>query len=89
MGVEFPFTGEQDSDPPYWMGATSLSSPLTAGHITIKWADVGGQAYLIPGVTLPPFDKTHAQTISFKVFTVASSAAPYSFCVANLALIPN
>jgi hypothetical protein len=87
--VNFPFTGEYGSSPPSWMGATSDSSPLTVGHNIIKWADVGGPLYLEPAVTPPPFDKTHVQTINFQAATVATAATPYSFCVANLALIPN
>jgi len=90
MRVNFPFTGEHGSDSPYWMGDTNASSPLTAGHITIKWADVGGPAYLKnqqPPTTPPAFDKTKTQSIQFQVFTVTSSTTPYSFCVANLALI--
>jgi hypothetical protein len=77
-----------DGTPDSWMGATSETSPLTVGHNIIKWADVGGPLYLAPTVP-PPFDKTHVQTINFWVATVATSTTPYSFCVANLALIPN
>jgi hypothetical protein len=88
MAVNFPFTGEYGTSPPSWMGATSETSPLTVGHNIIKWADVGGPLYLAPTVP-PPFDKTHVQTINFWVGTDAASTTPYSFCVANLALIPN
>jgi hypothetical protein len=92
MRVNFPFTGEHGgNDSPYWMGATNDSSPLVAGHIVVKWSDVGGPKYLA-GQTPPvdftkfPLDLTHVQSIQFQVFTNTSTATPYSFCVANLAL---
>ena len=94
MRVNFPFTGEHNGqDSPYWMGATNDSSPLKAGHIVVKWSDVGGPKYLsgqTPVVNPAdyPFDKTKVQSIQFQVFTVTSSSTPYNFCVANLALIP-
>ena len=93
MRVNFPFTGEHGSDSPYWMGATNDSSPLKAGHIVVKWSDVGGPKYLAGQVpptdpTKFPLDLTKVQSIQFQVFTVVSSATPYNFCVANLALIP-
>jgi hypothetical protein len=90
MRVNFPFTGMMGSNSPYWMGtgmggANKASSPLTASHIVINWADVAGPSYL----TGPPkFDPTHVQSIQFQVFTNTKTATPYNFCVANLALIP-
>ena len=92
MRVNFPFTGEHGSDSPYWMGDTNASSPLAVGHMKVNFSDVGGPAYLknqTPPTTPPPFDKTKVQSIQFQVFTVTSSSTPYSFCVANLTLIPN
>ena len=93
MRVNFPFDGEHGGqDSPYWMGDTNDSSPLAVGHIVVNWGDVGGPKYL--NDQTPPidaagtFDKTHVQSIQFQVFTVTSSATPYNFCVANLALIP-
>jgi hypothetical protein len=91
MRVNFPFTGEHGTDSPYWMGDTNTSSPLKAGHITVNWADVGGPAYLknqVPPTTPPKFDSTKTQSIQFQVFTNVNTTTPYSFCVANLALIP-
>ena len=92
MRVNFPFTGEHGSDSPYWMGDTNASSPLAVGHMKVNFSDVGGPAYLknqTPPTTPPAFDKTKVQSIQFQVFTVTSSATPYSFCVSNLTLIPN
>lgn len=93
MRVDFPFEGQHGGDAPYWMGNVRSASPLTAGHIVIKWADVGGPFYLqelVPPVdfTLYPFDPTAVQAIQFLVFTNTASTTPYSFCVANLALVP-
>jgi hypothetical protein len=93
MRVDFPFKGQHGGDAPYWMGDVRSASPLTAGHMVIKWADVGGPFYLmelVPPVdfTLYPFDPRAIQAIQFLVFTNAFSATPYSFCVANLALVP-
>jgi hypothetical protein len=97
MRVDFPFLGQHGLDAPYWKGATAYS-PLTGTtpnpqHVVIKWADIGGPEYLtqeVPpvDVTLYPFDPTAVQAIQFLVFTSTASTTPYSFCVANLALVP-
>ena len=100
MRVSFPFQGMHGGDAPYWMGATTLGSPLvgtTANpqHVVIRWTDVGGPLYLTQEV--PPVDPSQfpfnppraVQGIQFQVFTNAQTTTPYSFCVANLALIPN
>ena len=96
MRVSFPFTGQHGGDPPYWMGATKTSSPLMPGstvqHIQFNWTDVGGPFYLTqqtPPVTPPAFDPTHVQSIEFQVFTNTAASTPFSFCVANLTLLPN
>ncbi len=98
MRVNFPNQTQHMTDSPYWMGATKSSSPLTSpgGALqeeTVLFADVGGPAYLssqTPPVdlTLYPFSVNAVQAIQFQVFTNTTSATPYSFCVANLALIP-
>ncbi|HEY6476782.1 MAG TPA: hypothetical protein VI456_09395 [Polyangia bacterium] len=98
MRVNFPNQKQHVTDSPYWMGATKMSSPLTSpgGAVqeeTVLWSDVGGPLYLTtqnPPVDLTPypFDTTGVQAIQFQVFTNTTSATPYSFCVANLALIP-
>ena len=95
MRVNFPFTGEHGTDSPYWMGATKASSPLTPVpmHVEVLWTDVGGPYYLTqqsPAVDTSkyPFDPKHVQSIQFQVFTATDGTKPYSFCVANLALIP-
>ncbi len=94
MRVNFPFDGEHGgSDSPYWEGGTMAYSPLSvqAGavqHVVIHWADVAGPMYLVgQGITPPAFDKTKVQSIQFQVFTNTTSASPYNFCVANLALL--
>ena len=58
----------------------------------IKWADIGGPAYLkgqTPSIDPAqyPFNAKAVQAIQFQVFTNATTTTPYSFCVANLALI--
>jgi hypothetical protein len=95
MRVNFPFDGENGgSDSPYWEGVTMAYSPLTVGappavqHVTIHWADVGGPMYLVgQGITPPAFNIKKVQSIQFQVFTNTTSASPYNFCVANLALL--
>jgi len=99
MRVNFPFTGEHGTDSPYWGGGgdgATAYSPLTGTtanpqHVVIKWADIGGPAYLkgqTPSIdpTLYPFKPTVVSAIQFQVFTNATATTPYSFCVANLAL---
>jgi hypothetical protein len=98
MRVNFPFTGEHGTDSPYWLGASKAASmlapptdPTKSQHVKILWTDVGGPFYLSqqsPPVPAPAFDVKHVQSIQFQVFTSASQTEPYSFCVANLALIP-
>jgi hypothetical protein len=91
MRVNFPFTGEHGTDSPYWMGGTKASSPLKEGHFEVDWTDVGGPLYLTtqsPPVTPPPFDVTKVQAIQFQVTTTLTATTSYSFCVANLALLP-
>ncbi|HVV49791.1 MAG TPA: hypothetical protein VHO06_09040 [Polyangia bacterium] len=97
MRVNFPFTGEHGTDSPYWMGAAKTSSPLTpptdpsqVQEVTVLWTDVGGPDYLISqGTTPPAFDVTHVQSMQFQVFTNTTAVTNYSFCVSNVALIPN
>jgi hypothetical protein len=91
MRLNFPFLNENGNNAPYWMGGTADSSPLTSGHMVVNWTDVAGPKYLTeqsPAVTPPAFDPAHVQSITFQVFTNNSTSTPYSFCVANLALIP-
>ncbi len=94
MRVNFPFKTMHNTDSPFWMGATTASSPLTGTtaapqHVKVAWGDVGGPFYLTqqtPPVTPPAFDPTAVQAIQFQVFTNTKTTTPYSFCVANLAL---
>jgi hypothetical protein len=97
MRVNFPFLGMHASDAPYWMGATMSASPLTGTtaspqHVEIDWADIGGPFYLTQET--PPIDTGSyplnpraVQGIQFLVFTNTQVSTPYSFCVANLALL--
>jgi hypothetical protein len=97
MRVNFPFMGQHATDSPYWMGATKMSSPLsspggTVTENTVLWSDVGGPFYLTqqsPPVSPPAFAPTAVQAMQFQVFTNTTMAQQYSFCVANVALIPN
>jgi hypothetical protein len=96
MRVNFPFTGQHNTDSPYWMGASKASSPLTVTgdgvlHVEALWADVGGPYYLTqqsPAVTPPAFNPARVQSLQFQVTTNTMSTTPYAFCVANLALLP-
>ena len=72
--------------------AALTGSTASPQHVKIKWADIGGPAYLkgqTPSVdpTLYPFDPKVVSAIQFQVFTNAQASTPYSFCVANLALL--
>jgi hypothetical protein len=97
MRVNFPFLGMHGQDSPYWGGATMAYSGLTGTtaspqHVEVKWADIGGPLYLTQqtpavDVTQFPFNPTTVNAIQFQVFTNAQATTPYSFCVANLALI--
>jgi hypothetical protein len=58
----------------------------------IKWGDIGGPLYLTQQVSPLDlsqylFDPKAVQAMQFLVFTNASVATPYSFCVANLAFV--
>lgn len=89
MRVNFPFTGEHGTDSPYYQGKTQAFSAMSSGdHIVVHWSDVAGPKYLIDqNMTPPAFDPTHIQSIQFQVFTNATTATPYSFCINNLAVI--
>jgi hypothetical protein len=98
MRVSFPFLGMHGGDAPYWMGASMSASPLTGTtarpqHVEIDWADVGGPFYLsletppIDAGTYPLVPPRAVQGIQFQVFTNTQEPTPYSFCVANLALV--
>jgi hypothetical protein len=94
--VNFPFTGEHNTDSPYWMGASKASSPLTVSGggslpVVIHWSEVGGPYYLTqqsPAVTPPAFNPAKVQSLQFQVTTNTTATTPYAFCVANLALLP-
>ncbi len=92
MRVNFPFTGEHNTDSPYYQGALKSNSGLLAkgGHVVIHWSDVGGPMYLAnqtPPVPAPKFDPTKIQSIQWQVFTNVNGPIPYSFCISNLAVL--
>jgi len=89
MRVNFPFTGEHGTDSPYYQGKTQAFSAMASGdHVVVHWSDVAGPKYLIDqNMTPPAFDVTHIQSIQFQVFTNATTATPYSFCINNLAVL--
>lgn len=94
MRVNFPFTGEHGTDSPFYQGALKSNSGLPAkgGDVEMRWAEIGGPSYLSSqtppvDVTKYPFDKTMIQSIQWQVFTNATSATPYSFCISNLSVL--
>jgi hypothetical protein len=96
MRINFPFTGDQTSNLPYWMGAAAGASPLIvpAGgtlHVEVLWKDVASPNYITqqstPGPP-PDFNPAKVQSLQFQVFSNATTTTRYAFCVANLALLP-
>jgi hypothetical protein len=95
LRVNFPFTGDQSTNPPYWMGAAAASSPLIVPpggslHVEVLWRDVASPNYITqqsaPG-TPPDFNPAKVQSMQFQVFSNATTTTPYAFCVADLALL--
>jgi hypothetical protein len=90
--VNFPFTTEHGNDSPYF-AANKTDDHSTLSTTTtnkVLWSNVQGPAYLLSQttpVTPPAFDPTKVLSIQFQVFTNATTATPYSFCVNNLALL--
>jgi hypothetical protein len=84
LRVEFATMGTE-LNAAYWEGALMDLSPVSgAGHYEIRWADVGGPAYL---TAPPPFDPTKLERIQFHVPSQAAAATPYSFCLKNITLL--
>ena len=84
LRVAFQTQGTEDA-PAYWEGATMDLSPVTGpGHYEIRWADVGGPAYL---GSPPPFDPTKLETIQFHVPSSDLETRPYSFCIRNTVML--
>jgi hypothetical protein len=86
LRVAFQTVGTENN-PAYWGGATSTLSPVTAqGHYEMRWAEIGGPAY----VTNPPtFDPTKLTAIQFQVVSNSSAPVPFNFCVNNIMLLTN
>jgi hypothetical protein len=57
------------------------------GHYEVRWPEVGGPLYL--GGAAPPFDPTSIESIAFHVVSRETEAAPYDFCIKNVALLTN
>src|SRR4029077_12392373 len=71
-------------DPAYWEGATRDVSPVMGpGHYEIRWAEVGGPAYL---ASPPPFDPTKLEAIQFHVPSDFENR-PYNFCIKNTVML--
>ena len=81
-------TTENDRDSAYWEGAVNDMSPYAGpGHYEVRWPEVGGPLYL--GGAAPPFDPTSIESIAFHVVSRETEAAPYDFCIKNVALLTN
>ena len=60
--------------------------PTGPGRYEIRWPEVGGPLCLGGA---PPFDPTKIETIGFHVVSRETEAAPYAFCISNVALLAN
>jgi hypothetical protein len=90
--VNFPFMNEHGNDSPYWAAnkTDDHSTLSTTSTNKVLWGSVLGPAYLATQptpVTAPAFDPTQVISIQFQVFTNATTATPYAFCVNHLALL--
>jgi hypothetical protein len=90
--VNFPFMGEHGNDSPYFAAnkTDDHSTLSTTSTNKVMWGNVLGPAYLATQptpVVAPAFDPTQVLSIQFQVFTNATTATPYAFCVNHLALL--
>jgi len=80
-------TADNHTDSAYWDGAAMDLSPYSGpGRYAIRWPEVGGPLYLGGA---PPFDPTKIEAIGFHVVSRETEAAPYAFCISNVALLTN
>ena len=78
-------TQRTESAPAYWAGTTMDLSPVTGpGHYEIRWAEVGGPAYL---ASPPSFDPSKLEEIAFHVPASDFETRPYSFCIKNTVML--
>jgi len=91
LRVEFPTSlspGVTDINGAYWKGSM-MGSPVKMGMTNvIHWADVEKPFYLTSSLN-PYFDPTKILSIQFHVYTNATAAVPFSFCVKDLTMLQN
>ena len=83
MRVQFPTADA--AYPAFWLG-NGVISPVFPGHNVVLWPEVLGPSY---DVQAPPFDPTMLLRVEFIVPAIAQTAAPFSFCISNLAALPH
>ncbi len=83
MRVQFPTADALN--PAFWLGNASSISPVFPGHNVILWPDVLGPYY---DVQAPAFDPTMLLRVEFLVPASSQTAIPFSFCISNLAVLP-
>jgi hypothetical protein len=81
LRVEFPT--RTAINPAFWDGDQPYS-PVRNGHNEVRWSAVTGPFY---DVLAPPFDPTTILSVQFHVPPSGLAAAPFSFCIRNLAAI--
>jgi hypothetical protein len=91
LRVEFPTSlspGVTDINGAYWKGSM-MGSPVKAGMTNvIHWGDVEKPFYLTSNLN-PYFDPTKILSIQFHVYTNATAAVPFQFCVSHLTMLMN
>jgi hypothetical protein len=83
-GLRVQFPTADALNPAFWLG-NGVISPVFPGHNVILWPDVLGPYY---DVQAPAFDPTMLLRVEFLAPAIAQAAAPFSFCVSNLAALP-
>ena len=86
LRVEFPFGSASTAAGVWKPDATSYASPVGAGHNILLFANVKQPSY-VAAADMVPFDPTTLTSIQFHIPTTTTAAAPYHFCIDNLALI--
>jgi hypothetical protein len=86
LRVEFPFGSASTAAGVWKPNKTSYASPVAAGHNILLFANVAQPAY-VQTSDMVPFDPTTLTSIQFHIPTTTMAAAPYQFCIDNLALI--
>jgi hypothetical protein len=83
-GMKVSFPTANGLEPPYWGGkaADVYSSPVEAGFNVVRWADVGGPAWLPDA---PAFDPRTLTWLQIWVNVSPDQETPFDFCISNLA----